>query len=112
LPNNSAQTEAQRIKLVIGQTQNFPLAMGIQSIIIVAPEIAEAKKINGQIISISSLKVGGTLLIISGNQKRFAYIIEVIGKPSISERQNAIAEMSAEINKSNISGTVNFFMNR
>ena len=105
--NIPAQTEAQRIKVMIGETRDFPLADGIKSIIVVAPEIAAANAKNKQTISISALKVGETLLIVSGDRKRFTYIIEVIGKPSVAERQNAIAEEKTEANKSRISGAFN-----
>lgn len=105
--NIPAQTEAQRIKIMIGETRDFPLDIGITSIIVVAPEIASAIAKNKETINIAALKIGETLLIVSGDQKRFTYIIQVTGKPSVAERLNAIAEEMAEANKSRISGAVN-----
>lgn len=106
-PDVPTQTEAQRIKIIIGETQEFPIAQGITTILTVAPEIATAKAKNEKTLLISAFKVGETILIVSGNQKRLTYIIQVIGKPSVAERQNAIAEQNAEANKSRISGAVN-----
>jgi archaellum component FlaG (FlaF/FlaG flagellin family) len=82
------QTQAARIKIIVGTTQNVPVNTEINSVVVVTPEIASAQIKNVNSLTITGLKIGETILIVSDSRKRQTFIIEVTGKPTVSERQN------------------------
>lgn len=88
------QEEATRIKIVIGETQEVPVsaASQINSVVVVSPDIASAEVKTGNLLAITGLKIGETILIIADSQKRLTLIVHVTGKPSIAERRKFIAE--------------------
>ncbi|HSK73935.1 MAG TPA: pilus assembly protein N-terminal domain-containing protein, partial [Pyrinomonadaceae bacterium] len=102
------QTEAARIKIVIGETREVPVpaAAQINSVVVVSPEIASAEIKNGNLLTITGLKIGETILIVSHeNQKRLTLIVQVKGKPSVSERRNFIAAQNIENEMAGFSGS-------
>lgn len=101
------QTQAARIKITIGEPQDIPFASGINSFAVVSPEIAAAQIKNGRVLTITGLKVGETILIISDSQKRLTFIIEVTGKRAASERRNVVSAERAVNEKAKMSGSYN-----
>jgi hypothetical protein len=100
-------TQAARIKIIAGRTQDIFLDAEINSFIIVAPEIASAQIKNVNVLTITGLKIGETILIMSDNRKRQTFIIEVTGKPAASERRSSIITKGAEAERAKTSGVYN-----
>lgn len=100
------QTEVSRIKIIIAETREFPVpaASQINSVVVVSPEIASVEIKNENFLTVTGLKIGETILIISDSQKRMTLIVQVIGKPSVSERRDFIAAQNIESKKAGFSG--------
>jgi hypothetical protein len=106
-PQIPPQTEALRIKIVIGETRDVPVvfAAPVSPVVVVSPEIAAAESKNGNSLTITGLKVGETILIVSGGEKRLTFIVQVTGKSSAAERQNFVAAEKSEAEKTRFSGS-------
>jgi hypothetical protein len=99
------QTQATRIKTTIGETQEVPIGVPINTVTIVSPEIATAQIKNGHILTITGIKIGETILIVSDSQRRLTFIVEVIGKRAAAARQNAVTVERPENAKAKTSGS-------
>jgi hypothetical protein len=100
------QTQVSRIKIVIGETKEIPVAaVAINSVTVVSPEIAAAKVKNGNTLTITGLKIGETILIVSDSQKRLTFIIEVSGKRSVPAGQSDVSRKGLGNENTKMSGT-------
>lgn len=102
-----SQTQAARIKITIGEPQDVPVAAEINSVTVVSPEIAAAQIKNRRVLTVTGLKVGETILIVSDGQNRLTFIVEVIGKRVAAERRNIVVAERVENEKSKTSGSYN-----
>lgn len=106
LPSNvPPQTPASRIKITIGETSDFPIAEAASSAMIILPEIAAAEIKNGNVLTITGLKIGETILIISSGGKRQIFVVQIAGKPLVSERRNFFTDRSALGENDKMSGS-------
>lgn len=106
--NIPPQTQVSRIKIVIGETQDVPVAaIAINSVTVVSPEIATAQIKSGNILTITGVSFGETIMIVSDSQTRLTYIVEIIGKRAVSKRQNIIKSEQPENERAKISGSYN-----
>ena len=101
------QTQIARIKITLGEPQDVPLAAEINSVAVVSPEIAAAQIKNTRVLTITGLKIGETILIVSGSQKRLTLMIEVTGKRAAAERRNFSGAERAVNQKAKTSGSYN-----
>ena len=112
-PENAApsnvppQTSAFRIKLMIGETRDVSVTGAADSIMVISPEIASAQIKNGSVLTITGVKIGETILIISGGGKRQTFIVEVAWQPPVSVRQNLIDTKQAFSENAKMSGSYN-----
>ncbi len=105
--NVPAQTSAFRIKLMIGETRDVSVTGAVNSVMVVSPEIASAQIKNGSVLTISGVRIGETILIITGDGQRQTFIVEVAWQPPVSERQNAIFVERAVSENAKMSGSYN-----
>lgn len=103
--NVPPQTQAQRIKITIGETRDVPFPSEIKTATVVSPEIASGQIKSSGILTITALKIGETILIISDTERRYTFVVEVAGKPLSSERQNIIREDGANSRQSKTTGS-------
>lgn len=100
-----AQTEAARIKIALRETRDIPLEIAANSVIIVSPEIASAQIKNELTLTITALQIGETILIVSNNQRRFTFLVEVANKKNDLERRNIKSNEDPQNKGSALSGS-------
>lgn len=100
-----ARTEAARIKIALRETRDIPLETAATSVIIVSPEIASAQIKNGLTLTITALQIGETMLIVSNNQRRYTFLVEVTGKKNDFEKQNIKSDEDPQNERSTLSGS-------
>ncbi|MBX7174213.1 MAG: pilus assembly protein N-terminal domain-containing protein [Pyrinomonadaceae bacterium] len=81
--------QATRIKVTLGETREIPIVAGMTSAVAVSPEIAAAQIKNGNLLSVTGIKVGETIVLISDKQKRSTIMVQVVGKPLTTERKSS-----------------------
>jgi len=105
--NVPPQAAALRIKLIIGETRDVSVPGAANSVMVVSPEIAAAQIKNANILTVTGVKIGETILIISGDGKRQTFIVEVAWKPPAAPFQTSThaEQLSSENDK--MSGSYN-----
>jgi len=91
-----SQITVNRFKYSLDETRDMPIASGVDSFIVVSPDIVDIKLKNRYTLTITGKTKGETILIISFGARRQTFIIEVAGRPPISERAKALAADQAE----------------
>lgn len=81
-PNMPDQTQAMRIRIILGEKHDLQVATGVDSFVTVSPEIAGVEIKNRFALTIAALRIGETILVITYGNRRHTYIVEVTGKPS------------------------------
>lgn len=79
LSQSSSRIEITRLKIFVRQTKDFVFGIAPASVIIVSPEIASVQNKNGHSVSFTGVKIGETIIIITDNQKRQTFVLEVEG---------------------------------
>lgn len=98
------RTQAPRLRVVVGQPRRVPFAISITSVLIVSPEIASAELNIGGLM-LTGLQAGETILIVFNGDRRYTYLVEVVGsKQSTIQENRASAEASAS-EQGNLSGS-------
>lgn len=100
-----AQTEAARIKIDLRETRDITLETAANSVIIVTPEIASAQIKNGLTLTITALQIGETILIVSSNQRRYTFLVEVASKKNDFGRRNIKSDQNPQNERSALSGS-------
>ena len=98
------RTEAPRIKIVIGETRDVPFTFPITSILIVSSEIASAV-LNARSLTLTGLHVGETMLIAFDGQRRFTFLVQVIGRTYATTQQNIAPADSTALDLGGLSGS-------
>jgi hypothetical protein len=107
-PSNAPpQTMIRRIKLLVGETRDVPVLGTGNLVTVVSPEIASAQIKNGNILTITGIKIGETILIIYGDGIRQTLIAEVAWKAPVSKGQNSPPAQLSDNPKAKISGSYN-----
>lgn len=86
------QTSPTRITIPLGNTQDLQIATGVDSFVMVSPEIATGVARNRFTVSITALKIGETMMLATYGTRRQTYIIEVVGKPRGEARGNGLTD--------------------
>lgn len=81
------RTEAQRIKISIGESRDFSFPVPMTSVLTVSPEIASVE-LKARSATIVGLAIGETILIAFDGEKRYTFVIQVIGKTYVNTRNN------------------------
>lgn len=89
--NIPPQTPAERVTIVFGEKRALQVTTGIDSFIVVSPEIATAELANRFTLNISGLKTGETILIVNSGLRRSTFIVAITPKPSSSAAAAALA---------------------
>lgn len=84
----SARTEAPRLRVLIGETRAITLGVPMTSVLVVSPEIAAAE-LKLRSVILTGLRVGETILIAFDGQKRYTFLVEVIGRTQATTPRNA-----------------------
>ncbi len=90
------QVPANRFKYGVNETRDMPIATGVDSFIVVSPDIVDVRIKNRYTLTLTGKTKGETILIISFGARRQTFIIEVAGRPPMSERAKALAADQAE----------------
>lgn len=101
---NSSRTEITRLKILIKETRDFVFGIAPTSVIAVSPEIASAAVKSGNFVTVSGLKVGETILIVSDSERRLTVIIEVVGNFAAKSKKRIDAQKRVENETQNTSG--------
>lgn len=80
--NIPPQIPATRIRVIFGEKQDLQIPIGVDSFVLVSPEIASAEIKNRITLAISGLKIGETILLINNGPRRHTYVLDVVAKPS------------------------------
>ncbi len=80
------RTQAPRLRVIIGETREVPLAVPMTSVLIVSPEIASAE-LNGRRLILTGLHVGETILIAFDGPRRHTFLVEVVGRTQATTQQ-------------------------
>ncbi|HEV8592712.1 MAG TPA: hypothetical protein VGQ55_11460, partial [Pyrinomonadaceae bacterium] len=80
--NIPPQIPATRIRVIFGEKHDLQIPIGVDSFVLVSPEIASAEIKNRFTLTISGLKIGETILLINNGPRRHTYILDVVAKPS------------------------------
>lgn len=80
-PQKPSRTYATRIKLRVRSTQELTFDDAIINLTVLDPNVAAAETKNARNVVITGLNVGETILIISGKNRRSAYVIQVVLQP-------------------------------
>jgi hypothetical protein len=91
------RTEAQRLRVVIGETRAIPFTVTVTGVLIVSPEIAAAE-LNVRGVIVTGLSVGETILIAFDGPKRYTFLVEVIGRTQATTQPKPPAEAAAFVN--------------
>jgi len=86
--NIPPQTLAIRTRITFNEKKDLQVTTGVDSYLLVSPEIASAEIKNRFTLSILGLRIGETILLVTSGQRRFTYVIEVVPRPSAAERQS------------------------
>ncbi len=81
LSNQPVHATATRISVIVGTVHELQIAAGVDSVIVVSPEIATGAVQNQFTVAITALKIGETILLARSGARRQTYMIEVVGKP-------------------------------
>lgn len=90
-----SQISVSRFKYALDETRDMPIASGVDSFIVVSPDIAEVRIKNRYALAITAKAKGETILIITFGPRRQTFIIEVAGRPPMTERAKALSEDQA-----------------
>lgn len=97
--------QATRIKVTLGETREIPVVSDMTSAVAVSPEIAVTQIKNGNLLSVTGIKVGETIVLISEKQKRSTIMVQVVGKPLTTERKNSEPVQQPQTESDKISGS-------
>ncbi len=78
-PQLPERTLVLRMTVVMGETSVVLLAVQLNSVIVISPEIASAE-LSGRSLTLTALKVGETMLIGFDGTKRVTFLVEVVGR--------------------------------
>jgi SdrD B-like domain/Pilus formation protein N terminal region len=81
-----ASAAASRIRIMYGETRDFAVAGGVDSVVVVSPETASVLIKNRYTLSITGSSRGETILIVSLGSHRQNFVLEVTGRPPAPER--------------------------
>jgi hypothetical protein len=98
------RTQVSRVRVVIGETRNVPLAVPMTSVLIVSPEIASAE-LNGRRLILIGLHVGETILIAFDGQRRHTFLVEVVGRTQATTQQHPRSMGSSNQEQAGVSGS-------
>jgi hypothetical protein len=98
------RTQVTRLKVLIGETRDVPLAMQLSSILVVSSEIASAV-LNSRGLTITGLHVGETMLIAFDKAGRHTFVVEVMGRTQANSHPNKPTAESVAFDKSDFSGS-------
>jgi len=93
-----------RLRVVIGETRDVPLAVPMTSVLIVSPEIASAD-LNGRRLILRGLHVGESILIAFDGPGRHTFLVEVVGRTQATTQQHAGSMGSSIQEQAGISGS-------
>ncbi len=98
------RTQAPRLRVIIGETRDVPLAVPMTSVLIVSPEIASAE-LNDRHLILSGLHVGETILIAFDGQRRHTFLVDVVGRTQATTQQHPRSTGSSIQDHAGISGS-------
>lgn len=104
--NAPQQTQAPRLRVIARETRDVPFATTVTAVIVVSPEIATAQIKNPNSLTLTGLKVGETILIVSDGKRRYTFLIEVVGSTfTTTGRHHPLAEQLA-VEQGGLSGSM------
>ncbi|HUS11546.1 MAG TPA: SdrD B-like domain-containing protein [Pyrinomonadaceae bacterium] len=98
------RTQVQRIKLIVNETRDVPVAVSISSFIVVSPEIASALLKNPGSLRLTALHVGETILIVFDGQRRYTFLVEVVGRTYVTTQGNTALPRRSAVEQGEFSG--------
>ncbi len=98
------RTQAPRIRVVIGETRDIPLDVAMTSILIVSPEIASGE-LKNRSVTLTGLQVGETILIAFDGQRRYAFLVAVVGQTYATTHQNQLPPGIPAFEEGGLAGT-------
>jgi len=98
------RTQAPRMRVVIGETRDIAFAVPMTSVLIVSPEIASAE-VNVGGLRLKGLHVGETILIAFDGQRRFTFLIEVVGQTQATTQRKTPSTDSSTFGQAGLSGS-------
>lgn len=100
------RTQAARIRIIARETRDVPFNITLASVIVVSPEIATAHIKTPNIITFTGLKAGETILIASDGQKRYTFLLEVVGRSYSTTGRAAPSAAQTAIEHGGFSGSI------
>lgn len=85
-PRTPIQTQATRLRVIVGETQDLQVATGVDSHLLVSPEFASVEAKNRFTLSVTGVKIGETMLVVTFGKRRHTYVVDVVPRPSGSAR--------------------------
>lgn len=83
------QTEATRIKVELGEKYDLQIATGVDSFVVVTPEVASVEARSRYNLNISAIKIGETILLVTYGRRRHTYVVEVVRRPSVTPKRDS-----------------------